>query len=539
MESVTGYEQEQTVSQADIEAIPHTDILKMTPEESGEKLQQLQAIEDLTPKVRDLITSATGVRGTEQIDKTVAALRRLGVFGTEAGVPDPTFGGDQLKGLSLTDKAGFTFNFEKNLETLREHKRDDTEQEFTDWLDSGLTAGASSANRLVELTALAVANGMLKGEFHKGDKSTPAHLELHAPDDIFRARKEALTAKVDSVMGGEPGDHERFFRDVAAAREHAAEQARQAAAHESQVHRAREAAEAKAAKDREAAAKAEMDRLYRTPNALGGYAEDMEKAQREKVQEHSARLGRDLLDPAQAEVQAHREDHESSLIAGDETLQRLANEAAKADNPKIKAELEQRVKSYRDELKKAAETIDRQAAKLAGDVQIAAGKHETEHRLDRTAPHAEFNARVNREVLGLLEEPFLQVNKGGLFHRKAGRGPRVQESYFRHPDNPYLIVVERRAQKNGELISQTTFTTERPTRDKGHGRILPPRGFNVRMELVRQQDRLSSGYKPTIGDYLPSGAGRVDLRSDRGGTLPSRQRRRNGGLLFWLLGERI
>lgn len=537
MEAVTGYEQEQTVSQADIEAIPHTEIRALSPEESAQKLQELQGIESPTPRVRDLIKQASMVRGTEQIDRTVAAMRRLGVFGTEAGVPDPTFGSEQLKALPLSDENGFTFSFESSLADLREHKIADTGQEFTDWLDRGMSAGSSSYNRLVELSALAVASGALK-ELHRGGKGVPAAVELAAPDDVFRARNEALAAKIDELYGEDPKTHTEFFRDVAAAREQATERVRQAASHEAQVNRARQESERQAAETRKVAAKAEIDRLYLAPASEGGYADNLDTSQRYTIYDNGVEIGRDLLDRNEAHDLALREDHESALMAGDEQLQRLADAVNGELNPKVKADLQKHLQSYKEQLKKSVAEIDSRAAKIKAEVAVASGKHETEHRLDRTAPYAEFAAKVNREALGVLAEPFLEVKKGGLLHRKANRGPRVLETYYSHPNNPYLILVERRAQKNGELISQTTFTTERPTRDKGWGRILPPRGFMVRMDLVRQQDRLSGGYKSTLGDYLPGAAEWSGWRNDSGGALLNRPKRKNGGWIYWLFGER-
>jgi hypothetical protein len=76
----------------------------------------------------------------------------------------------------------------------------------------------------------------------------------------------------------------------------------------------------------------------------------------------------------------------------------------------------------------------------------------------------EDKALARREVLGLEPVPFLELKTGGLDLNSKVRGPKVIESYFKAPGLENVVVVERRLRENGELVSQTTYTTKEPIR---------------------------------------------------------------------------
>ena len=288
-----------------------------------------------------------------------------------------------------------------------------------------------------------------------------------------------------------------------------------------------------------AAYEAALDRLHQD-----AFDTDPDAARQNEVYERHQRVIDSLGNAINAETRQHlidRRDKEVAAVRGEQ----VAQKNTKTDN-------------YSQAILTREEALD------------AANKHESWHRrITGGDEQGEAKAAALRQELKLEPMPFLESRSGGLLHWSGRkRGPKVIESYFKQEGptaNGHLMVVERRMRRTGELISQTTMTTEQPLRRRvpliaRERVILPPGESNDVVQSVRASDNAVARRKAHFSDYFSGFRVNAAFDGDNGvyaRNLPEahtdaertanqqyldnhRARKlRRGGITYWLSGNRI
>jgi Asp-tRNA(Asn)/Glu-tRNA(Gln) amidotransferase C subunit len=124
------------------------------------------------------------------------------------------------------------------------------------------------------------------------------------------------------------------------------------------------------------------------------------------------------------------------------------------------------------------------------------------------------NAEQAHEIRRMLDAnpfPSMEVKVGGYFDKN--KGPKMLESWFAVPGNDRLWLVERYNRKTGELISQTTISTEEGSERTRKNKAIPPRSALEHFAEVRPQDKAEMAKKPGAN---PDGSqGRLGGLSDK------------------------
>lgn len=479
---------------------------------AADVLHRLEGLDDQeryaqSLRLGDILKRAAETDDLATLDQLTGDVARLGLAEVSDRYADPVLAGPELRPRVIADparpeSAAANRQFGKAaLEMMRQKRPELIQRDFEESLRRAGQplegVSVTPADRLRQAVARTLAEGRLNGE---------------STDEGFKPRNDLADRLGYEVIKAEAQrlelDPAKLMREAVAEKKRLEESFRELRA--------------------EAARRTAEDAKRREQKAR-------QKINEAEAAEQRLNLGDDEQAVQYAADEAYAADFEASFLARDPELAQLSRQIDRENNPTVKRELERQAKEYVDAIK--ALNLDQRSAQLVGEVKQATTRREfSEHQVSREDPLAEVQAAANRDRLQANVRAFPDRHVGGWWHRKAGRGPRITESFFTSPGNHRLIVAERRADKTGELISQTVFTLEDETKDLGRGRLAPPRGFNVHMEKVRAHDKSASGYRPTVMDYWPGGAGWSGWRSEQGGTLIGRKpKEQRGGFWFWLL----